>query len=153
MAFVDPTTPNQADFTTFVYNQGVTTAQLPTNSEYLPWAFQYGVNWTTQTASDLMPPPAYVMACYNLGLHYLLKIAQDQNGQTFFADWRKNANLLTFVAGAVISSADQGTSQTLSGSKGLEDLSLLGMDALKTPWGQSWLQYEQAYGPNIAGLS
>jgi len=153
MAFVDPATPNQADFDTFAYNQGITTAELPADSDYLVWAYQYGVSWTTQTASALMPAPSYVLACYNLGFHYLLKVAQDQSGQTFFADQRTKYSLLTFVAGAVISSADQGTSQTLSASKSLEDLSLLGMDALKTPWGQAWLQYEQAYGPNIVGVS
>lgn len=153
MAFVDPATPNQADFNTFVYNQGVTTAQLPSNSEYLPWAFQYGVNVTTQTASALMPPPSYVLACYNAGFHYMLTIAQDQLGQTFFSGLRTQYNLLAFVAGAVISSGDQGTSQTLSGSRGLEDLSLAAMDFLKTPWGQQYLQYAQAYGPNIVGVS
>lgn len=153
MAFVDPATPNQADFDTFVYGQGVTTAELPSDSEYLIWAYLYGVNITTQTANSDMPPPTYVLACYNAGFHYLLKVAQDQSGQTFFTNARKQYNLLAFVAGAVISSSDQGTSQTLSGSKGLEDLPLSAMDLLKTPWGQAYLQYAQSYGPNVCGLS
>lgn len=151
MAFVDPATPNQADFNTYVYAQGVNTAVLPSDSEYLPWAFQWGVNWTN-TGTNI-PSPAYVLACYQGGFHYLISIAQDQPGQTLFEGLRKQYNLLTFVAGAVTSSSDQGTSQTLSGSKGLEDLSLLGMDMLKTPWGQRWLQYQQAYGPNIVGVA
>ena len=39
MAFVTPGVPNLVDFTTFVYGQGVTTAQLPANSVYLTYAF------------------------------------------------------------------------------------------------------------------
>jgi len=149
--FVDPSAPNQADFDTFVYNQGVTTAQLPNNSEYLTWAFTYGVNIANYVTG--LPPPSYVLACYNAGFHYLLRTATDQSGQTFFSDTRKQYNLLAFVAGAVISSGDQGTNQTLSGSKGLEDLSLVAMDFLKTPWGQQYLFYAQQYGPNICGVS
>ena len=41
MAFVTPGVPNLADFTTFVYGQGVTTAQLPTNSVYLTYAYKH----------------------------------------------------------------------------------------------------------------
>lgn len=151
MAFVDPTTPNQADFNTFVYNQGVTTDQLPSDSDYLTWAFQYGVNLTNYV--DGLPVPTYPLACYNAGFHYLLRITPDQPGQTFFADNRTKYNLLTFVAGAVTSSGDQGTQDTLSGSEGLSNLSLLGMDMLKTPWGNEWLFYSQAYGPTVIGLT
>ena len=151
MAFVDPATPNQADFDTFVYAQGVNTSVLPTTSTYLPWAFTWGVNWTNTGVN--IPSPAYVLACYQGGMHYLVSIAQDEPGQTFWADLRKQYNMLSFVAGAVISSSDQGTSQTLSGSKGLEDLSLVAMDAIKTPWGQKWLQYQQTYGPNVIGVA
>ena len=151
MAFVDPTTPNQTDFNTFVYAQGVTTAQLPTNSDYLAWAFNYGVNLTSSVPN--LPAPAYPLACYNGGFHYLLRITPDQAGQSFFADARKTYNLLTFVAGAVTSSGDQGTQDALSGSEALSNLSLLGMDMLKTPWGNEWLFYSQAYGPNVVGLT
>lgn len=151
MAFADPTTPNLADFTTFVRNQGVTTAQLPDGSDYLAWAFNYGVNLTNYVPN--LPVPAYPLACYNGGFHYLLRITPDQDGQTFFADSRAKFNLLTFVAGAVISSGDQGTQDTLSGSEGLSNLFLLGMDMLKTPWGNEWLFYSQAYGPTVVGYT
>jgi hypothetical protein len=151
MAFVDPTTPNLADFSTFVYNQGVTTAELPTNSEYLTWAFNYAVNVTT--AVPLIPPPMYPLACYNCGFHYLLKIAQDQVGQTFFTNARTQYNLLSFTAGAVVSSTDQGTSQTLSDPEFLKTATMEVLDFLKTPWGQWYLSYMQSYGPNIVGYS
>lgn len=151
MSFVDPSTPNLADFTTFVYNQGVTTAELPNNSQYLTWAFNHAVNITSTEAT--MPPPEYPLAVYNGGFHYLLKIAQDQAGQTFFQTARATYNLLSFVAGAVITSNDQGTGDTLSNPEFLQGMTVSALDFLKTPWGQNYLAFTQQYGPNIVGYS
>ena len=152
MSFVNPTAPNLADFTTYVRNQGVTTTVLPDGSPYLTWAFNYGVNVTSQPPGN-MPAILYVLACYNLGMHYLLTITQDQSGQTFFADQRKAYSLLTFISGAVISSGDNGTNETLSEPEFLKGLLIGDLDQLKTPWGRSYLDYAQQYGSTIVGVS
>ncbi|SAK53519.1 hypothetical protein AWB78_01334 [Caballeronia calidae] len=152
MAFVDPSTPNLADFTLFVYEQGVPEADLPDDSPYLQWSL------TTAEAKALNAPPPipsiiYVLAVYNLGMHTLLKIAQDQSNQTFFSDIRKGFKLLSFISGPVVTSADQGTSNTLLAPDFLKGLTMADLDLLKTPWGQSYLAYAQSFGPNVVGVS
>lgn len=149
--FIDPSTPNPTDFSTFVYNQGVTTAQLPTNSEYLTWAFDQAFAQTPTIPA--MPPPLYVLACYNCGFHILLRIAQDQTGETFFTAARQQYGLLNFVVGPVIASEDQGTSQNLVQPEFARELTMSSLNFLKTPWGQEYLGYVQSYGPNVVGYS
>ncbi|NDU92422.1 MAG: hypothetical protein G3I10_07410 [Ferrovum sp.] len=218
MAFTNPTTPNLADFASYVTEQGVPSADLPTGtltgvsvdtsgnltatgftgtvavgmvltgsgisaplylatwngtnagtvtpapaqalsittatllSPYLQWAFDAGVNLTLIPPAD-MPAILYVMACYQLAMHQLLKMAQDQTGQTFFTQQRTTYGLLSFSAGPVISSGDQGTHQTLAEPEFLKGLTVSTLDLLKTPWGRESMAYSQQYGENIVGVS
>lgn len=127
-------------------------ASVATYSPYLQWAFTYGDN------NALSPPPtipaiSYVLAVYNLAMHQLLKIGQDLSGQTFFSAQRTAYKLLSFIAGPVVSSADQATSNTLLAPDFLKGMTMADLDLLKTPWGQQYLMYAQAYGPNIVGVS
>lgn len=152
MAFVDPTTPNATDFYTFVTNQGVPTGDLPSTSEYLTWALAYGQNIA------LLPPPnmpsiLYVVAVYNLGMHHLLKLAQDLAGYTYFTNARTQFGMLSFTAGPIVASADGATSETLLVAEWMKGLTLSALDLLKTPYGRSYMEYAQAYGPNIVGCS
>jgi hypothetical protein len=121
-------------------------------SPYAAWAFAAAVA-ITLTPPSCMPPIEYVMAVYNYGMHKLLKIGQDQAGQTFFADQRAAFKLLSFKAGPVGASADQATSQTLVTPDFLKGLTMGDLDLLLTPWGREYLDYSQAYGPNIVGVS
>lgn len=121
-------------------------------SPYLAWAF-IGAEAVTLTPPPCMPPILYVTAVYNYGMHKLLKIAQDQEGQTFFADQRANFKLLSFKAGPVGASADQATSQTLVTPDFLKGLTMGDLDLLLTPWGRDYLDYSQSYGPSIVGVS
>jgi len=146
-------TPNLTDFTTYVQSQGVTATYLPVDSPWLQYALDYGVNWTLQDSSNTVPAITYVIACYNCGMHFLLRNCPDQPGETFFATQRQTFNLNGFVAGPVMSSSDEGTSQTLGGSTTTRDLPLPAMSFIKTPWGQQYLEYQQAYGPNVVGVS
>ena len=150
--FTNPSTPNLTDFTTFVYNQGVPSADLPTTSDYLQWAFDWGVNITLLPPAD-MPAILYVLACYNIGMHQLLKIAQDVSGQSFFTQQRAAFSLLGFTAGVIGSSGDQGTADSLVTSEYFKGLTLSALDALKTPWGREYLDYSQQYGSTIIGVS
>lgn len=217
MAFTNPTTPNIADFQSFVLEQGVPTADLPSGaltsvsidtsgnataasvtgtvaagmalvglsipantyvatwsgtagtvvpipismvnaasanaySPYLMWAF-IGAQAITLIPPACMPPILYVMAVYNYGMHKLLKIGQDQTGQTFFTTQRTNFNLLSFKAGPVGASADQATSDTLVTPDFLKGLTMGDLDLLLTPWGREYLDYSQQYGPSVVGVS
>lgn len=152
MAFANPSAPNLNDFATFAYNQGVPEGDLPSDSDYLQWSFDIAMGIALIPPAD-MPPIQYVLAVYNLGMHQLLKIAQDQPGQTFFAQQRTAFKLLTFQAGPVGASADQSTSNTLVAAEFIKGLTMQGLDLLNTPWGREYLSYAQMYGPNIVGVS
>lgn len=152
MAFANPSEPNLADFTVFVYAQGVPQADLPSDSQYLVWSFDTSVAKAICSPACLAPI-IYVLAVYNLGMHTLLKIAQDEEGQTFFADQRKAFNLLTFLGGPVQAAADQGTSDSLVVPDFFKTLTLADLDLLKTPWGREYLAYAQAFGPNVVGVN
>lgn len=213
--FTNPTAPNLPDFSTFVLNQGVPSADLPsgtlttvvidasgnltaasetgtvavgmalvgmgintyiatwngtsgtvspvpsaaasastasTYSPYLAWAFTAAMG-ITLTPPPCMPAIEYVMAAYNYGMHKLLKIGQDQGGQTFFATQRAAFNLMSFKAGPVGASSDNGTSSTLVTPDFLKGLTMSDLDLLLTPWGREYLAYSQDYGPSIVGVS
>lgn len=121
-------------------------------SPYLAWAF-IGAMGVTLIPPFCMPAILYVVAVYNYGMHKLLKIGQDQSGQTFFATQRTAFNLLSFKAGPVANAGDQATSSTLVTPDFLKGLTMGDLDLLLTPWGREYLDYSQQYGPNIIGVS
>lgn len=158
MAFTDPTTPNLTDFTTYVQDQGATTTYLPVPSDYLDYALNYALSVAIGSEVGFVSGLSgyanpYVMAVYNLGMHQLLKITPDQNGQTWFADQRTAYKLLQFQAGPVVASSDQSTAQTLAEPEFLKNLSMRDLDLIKTPWGRWYLEYAQQYGPAVVGVS
>lgn len=144
--------PNLTDFTTFIQNvMGISTTYLPANSPYITYAFNNAM-LIVNTDLAAAPSPFYSLAVYNLGGDNLVNFAPDQTGQTFFADLRKSLNITAFVPGVISSSSDEGTSQSLAVPEGLQNLSLLDLQNLKTPWGRQYLAYAQMYGP-LWGLS
>jgi hypothetical protein len=161
MALVGSSIPANTCIATWTGSAG-TAVPVPTSAveaasaaawpPYLVWAF-IGALGITLVPPSSMPPILYVMAVYNYGMHKLLKIGQDQVGQTFFADQRANFKLLSFKAGPVGASADQATSQTLVTPDFLKGLTMGDLDLLLTPWGREYLDYSQQYGPNIVGVS
>lgn len=130
----------------------VVAASANAYSPWVMWAF-IGAMAVTLTPPACMPPILYVMAVYNYAMHKLLKIGQDQAGQTFFMTQRASFNLLSFKAGPVASSADQATSSTLVTPDFLKGLTMGDLDLLLTPWGREYLDYSQQYGPSIVGVS
>lgn len=94
----------------------------------------------------------YTMACYNCAGHILLRITPDQPGQTYFTTARKNFGLLSFVAGVISSSSDQGTSESLRVPESFGNLTVGDLGFLKTPWGQEYISYAQDFG-QISGLT
>lgn len=150
MSFTTPTTPNLADFVTFCQNQGVSATFLDPSSEYYAWAFTRAQDIALFVPQ--MPSIIYVLAVYNLGMHTLIKIAQDV-GTPFFSDMRKTYFLLSAPLGSINSSSDNGTSQSNVISEWQKNLTLSGMDLMRTPWGRDYLDYAQQYGSTIVGVS
>jgi hypothetical protein len=95
----------------------------------------------------------YAMAVYNYGADRLLNLANDAPGQCFFRDQRQSLGLHSFSAGLVVSSADQGTSQSLEIINAAKSMTLTDLQMMKTPYGRAYLDYAQNYGGNIWGLT
>ena len=154
--FTNSSQPNLTDFYTFVTNQGVPSSDLPSTSEYLAWALNYALEVALpgpQIGAGLAGyAGSYVMATYNLGLHQLLKVAQDVSGN-FFATARQTYGLTSPKVGVVMASEDQGTSQTLVVPEFFSRLTLSDLDLMKTPYGREYLSYAQMYGSTIVGYS
>ncbi len=219
MAFIDPSSPNLTDFTTFVYANGISTAQLPFGSlstvsidtsgnltassltgtvtagmilvgtglsdntllstfnpttlagtvspapsspvsdptvsawsAYLAWAFDQAKG-VSPDPPPCLAPIIWVLATYNLGMHTLIRIAQDVSGQTFFQDLRTSFKIGSFVAGVLTNANDENTGAQLLVPEAFKKLSLGNIDLLKTPYGREYLMYIQQYGPTIVGVS
>lgn len=161
MVLVGSGIPSETYLSTWSTNSGTVTpapavainaASASSLSPFLQWAFDIAMGIALIPPAD-MPPILYVMATYNLGMHQLLKIAQDQPGQLFFAQQRATFKMLTFQAGPIAASADQATSNTLAVADFIKGLTMQGLDLLNTPWGREYLAYAQMYGPNIVGVS
>ena len=121
-------------------------------SPYLTWAFGQATG-ASPDPPPLLAPIIWVLATYNLGMHVLLRIAQDVSGQTFFQTNRATFKLGSFVSGVLSASNDENTGVQLVVPEAFKKLSLGNLDLLKTPYGQEYLMYIQQYGPTIVGVS
>jgi hypothetical protein len=166
--------PTLEGFTNWVYGvMGVPQSVLPTNSIYLQWAYDEATN-LTYTGLDAVPntappdpvtgfprsPSIYAIAIYNLGGHVLVTIAGDDpaavappdNAPTFWSDLRTTLNMNVMSLGLITSASDQGTSAGQQIPSQIADLTLMGLDLLKTPWGRRYLQIVGQWG-TLWGLS
>ncbi len=157
--FVQPTTPNVADYTTWLVGQGFLPQYLPAGSSWIEYALNQAliiVNQYGQCIVGGSPNVAYTLAVYNCATHIQVKITPDVNGQTFFQTMRGpppgGFNMLGFVPGVVQASADQGTSSTLVVPEFFKNLTIGDLNFLLTPWGREYLAYAQDFG-DLWGLS
>ena len=147
------TVPTLAGFVWFVQNQmGISTQVLPTSSIYLTWAYGLAVSIVNQ-AFQCVPGPMYMLMVYNLGGSNLINFAQDQPGQTYFADLRKALNINSLTSGLVASSSDEGTSVSLLNPDFIKTLTIADLQYYKDPYGRTYLGYAQRYGPSAWGVS
>lgn len=150
--FVDPTTPNITDYTTFIRAAGIGAGFLPDDSFWIPVTFgiaQDTVNITLACAG----PTEYTLAVYNLGVDRLFNFAIDVEGQTFFQRQRRELGLMSFASGLVSSSSDSGTAQTLQTIEAAKRMTITDLQLAKTIWGRTYLGFAQNYGPTIWGLT
>ena len=112
-----------------------------------------GYAYAYQVALDLVPldfqnysPDIYTLTVYNFGGSNLLQWQQDIRGQTFFTDARSSYNMNGFVAGVINSAADSTTSEALSVGKGLQNLDLISLQAVKNPYGRQAIAFMQSLG-------
>ena len=99
MTWTNPAAPNLTDFITFCQSQGVVAAVLNPDSPDFQWALDYAVDRAPYVPP--VPVSAYILACYNLGLHVLIESAQDQTGLAITSlDW--SGGLVTVTAGSAL---------------------------------------------------
>jgi hypothetical protein len=141
-----PTTPTLAGFLLFIRGQmGVSTTVLPDDSIFIVWAYNVAielVNLGLQAAS----PTVYMLAVYNLAASNLVNFAQDQAGNTYFADLRRTLQIDSMVPELVTSASDQGTSSSYFIPDFYKNISLADLQYLKDPWGRQYLAFAQRYG-------
>lgn len=140
-----------------VPTEPVSEASITVYSPYVGWALNYAIQVALpgpQIGAGLSGfAGQYILAVYNLALHQLLKIAQDQPNQSFFTQARAQYKIGTLIPGVVMASGDQATSETLVVPEFFKNLTLSELDLVKTPYGRDYLGYAQMYGPSIVGFS
>lgn len=158
-------TPTLEGFTTFVYNQmAIPVSALPTDSPYIPMAYNIALDIVTKSLAQVSCD-IYTLAIYNLGGSNILNFAPDQVGALpvegsdpplpYFAHLRSSQgyNMISFVAGVVSSTGDQGTAVGLLNPDFMKNLTLADLQYLKDPFGRQYLAFAQRYGPTIWGLT
>ena len=129
---------------------------LPDDSPYITTAFCVALEivWCRLQA---ISPLLYQLAVYNLATSNIFNYAQDPSpivpapppaSQTvgYFAWFRQQWGLLSFVSGVVQSTSDQGTSESLLVPDFMSQLTLANLRNLKDPYGQTYLQIMQSMG-------
>lgn len=144
---------NITDFVWFIQNvMKVPSSALPTSglTTYADITTAYAVALETVDIYILNISPLYYnLAVYNFAGDYLINWAQDlpsPSCSTFFADTRAQWNITGFKAGVVQSSADEGTSTSLSVAPAQTDLTLFDLQMLKTPYGRTYMAIAQKFG-------
>jgi hypothetical protein len=157
--------PTLAGFTAWVYAvMGVPQSVLPPDSIYLQLAYDTSVN-LVYTGLKCVPntsqgtpqsPSIYSICVYNLGGHILCSIAQDDPNadppSTFWADLRDKLNMNVLSYGMVTSASDQGTSAGQQIPDQIANLTLMGLDMMKTPWGRMYVMIAGQWG-TLWGIS
>ena len=95
-----------------------------------------GSSFTYDLASD--PGAATVPGTYAAG---------------YFAGLRASFNLNVPTVGIVTASSDEATSTSLTNPEQLRMLTLMDMRRLKTPFGREYLEWAQAYGQTLFGVT
>lgn len=151
--FVAPSTPNLADYTTWLYTQaGIPEEVLPADSVWIPITFdmaKHQINWELSYAAGNLFPLVF----YNLAGDRLINFAQDIAGQEFFAGQRAKYRIHEPAVGVVSSGGDGGTSMGLVNPEQLKQMTWTELQMLKTPFGRYYMGYAMASGPTLFGMS
>ena len=130
---------------------GLSTIVMPVNAPGYAYAYQVALDLVPLDFAK-MSPDIYTLTVYNMGGSLLIQWQQDQPGQTYFEDLRRDYNMNGFVAGVISSASDVATSQTLAVGQCLQNLDLISLQAIKNPYGRQAIAFMQSLG-TLWGLS
>jgi len=130
---------------------GIPTTAIADNDPGYAYAYQVSLDLIpldfSGTLSDI-----YVLTVYNFAGSLLIQWQSDIDGQTYFEELRAKYNINGFVAGVISAANDVSTGQTLAVGKGLQNLDLISLQAIKNPYGRQAIAFMQALG-TLWGLS
>lgn len=148
--------PTFEGFKWFVTNIMFVPAEAMPNDTFLQTVYDESLNLAyvglATIPSQPTSPSIYAWAVYNLGGHFLVEIAPDVPGSTYWEDLRDKLKIYSFTPGLMTGAADQGTSQTMKIPSQLDGLTMMGLELLKTPWGRRYLAIAGQWGA-IWGLT
>lgn len=161
-------TPSLAEYTQWIYTyMSVPASALPPDSPVINDSYTF--------ATEVVYPPLmlvggniYTIAVYNFGGHWLVAWAPDQPNSYYpsppasppstvtaptnnggYFSWLRSSggyNLNSFTPGIIRESHDVSTGQSWQVSKQLENMSLMDLGMMNTPWGRMYLQIAQMWG-------
>ena len=151
--------PSIAGFTTWLTAvMGLSTAAMASAAPVIPIAYNVALA-VVNTDLCAAPNPSgvddysiYSLAVYNLGGDRLVNYVQDIPPDTTFADARLKYNVTNFLAGVVQASSDDGTGQTLTVPEAFQNLTIMDLNNIATPWGRQYLAFAQDTG-TLWGIS
>jgi len=144
--------PTLAGFQWFITSiMGINSTVLPTTAPVIAWVYGQATS-TVNLQLSQVAGEIYEQAVYNLAGDMLINYAQDQSGQTYFADTRKDLHINDFVAGVVSAASDESTSSTQEIPDAFKGLTLSDLQNLKTPYGRTYLGLAQKVG-TLWGIS
>jgi hypothetical protein len=151
-------TPTVAGFLTFVRGvMGVPTAALADDAPVITYAMNASLA-TVYVRIACLPAgihgywTPYEMAVYNLAGDFLINYAPDNPSadppnDVYFSTLRTQFGCLSFVAGVISATFDQGTGETQTVPDWTKGLTLSDLQRLKTPYGRRYLEIAQSSGP------
>jgi hypothetical protein len=151
------TTPTLPGYRRWVYTiMDVPEIVLPDNSPYIELSYEMS-HEIVHLWLDIASPLLYTQAVYNLGGDFLVNITQDNRNlpspdNTYWTDLRQQMQINNFVPGLINATNDEDTSAALLTPLGLQNLTLLDLQTLKTPWGRVYMGIAQSIG-SMWGLS
>lgn len=160
--FLLPNQPNIIDFWYFLRTSvRIPIANLPNNSPFPQYALDQAIILTLCAPVGIL----YTLAVYNCATHIVYKITPDTAASDYFRNARsapgKGGNgsggdgfaLVAPSTGLVAASSDETTSSTLTSPDWAKRLTIGELDFFRTPWGRTYLEYQQSYGPTIIDLT
>ncbi len=150
-----PSAAQLADFQNFITGvMGISALYLPITSPIITTSLSIALDFVN-TAIALIADGSgdlYALALNNLAADFLVQWAQDQPGQTFFQNARSSWGVNSFSAGVIRSAHDESTGSDYAMPKFYQNLSLMDLQNLKTPYGRQYLAIAQQFG-SLWGLS
>jgi hypothetical protein len=137
---------SQAAFLTFIRGtMQISATYLPDASPDITSCYTLAIE-IVSTDLNAISPTIYALAVYNLAGDFLINYANDQSGQTYFADLRAKLHIFDFVPGVLSSTSDGGTSQSMNNPEFMKNLMLSDLQSMKTVYGRQYLAFAQRLG-------